>query len=144
MQGKAQHWFHHEASCSLPSGDTCIVYGDGETGGYICNGKIGLGCCLYFLNANMFVLLPFRSRQPSVEMNLMATRHPGMFTPMECNSTLDTANCVDFLSLSFDLSSVVEIPCGECVTMDLTGALEFEGGLNLAGKLKFRASREDN
>lgn len=60
-----------------------------------------------------------------------------MFAPLACNDHLAMAACDPWTSKSFDLTGEVVIPCGECVTMDVSGDLTLPGGLNVIGKLHF-------
>jgi len=69
------------------------------------------------------------------------------FVPLSCNDHLSMAPCASWSSMSFDLSSEVIVPCGQCVTMDGWsgggggggggGDLALPGGLNVIGKLHF-------
>eukprot|EP00756_Hemistasia_phaeocysticola_P061756 Hpha_TRINITY_DN5169_c0_g2::TRINITY_DN5169_c0_g2_i1::g.193063::m.193063 len=67
--------------------------------------------------------------------------HSGSFMPLSCNADLSNAACTVWSSKSFDLSSTVTVPCGECVTVDVAGDLNLAAGLNVVGKLVFPSTR---
>jgi len=64
------------------------------------------------------------------------------FGTLSCNSNsiLETANCVSWsstLGTNTVFNQRINIPCGQCVMMDLKGTLTFNDGLDIRGKLVF-------
>lgn len=59
-----------------------------------------------------------------------------MFPPLECNAD-GFSDCVSWKAQNYDLSNQVDIPCGQCITMDFGDeeVLSLSGGLNVIGKL---------
>lgn len=60
------------------------------------------------------------------------------FRPLACNDGISSAQCSPWSSMfsSAPLNEIV-IPCGLCVTMDVTGVLSLPAGLDIQGKLVF-------
>mmetsp|Transcript_21119 Transcript_21119/g.30171 ORF Transcript_21119/g.30171 Transcript_21119/m.30171 type:complete len:1744 (+) Transcript_21119:152-5383(+) len=62
------------------------------------------------------------------------------FVPLSCNSPMQSP-CDSFSSVgaSYTTSGLLTIPCGKCVTMDITDnrTLTFTGGMRIIGKLDF-------
>jgi G8 domain len=62
------------------------------------------------------------------------------FLPLTCNSNLASVACSTWSSVfgtSTTQATQITIPCGRCITMDLTGNLDLLGGLDVIGKLDF-------
>ncbi len=59
-----------------------------------------------------------------------------MWPPLDCNAN-GFSECVSWTAQNYDLSSEVQIPCGQCITMDAGDAevLSLSVGLNVIGKL---------
>lgn len=65
---------------------------------------------------------------------------PDDFRPLACNAGLSSAPCNSWTSMfsgAMSHTSEIVIPCGECVTMDYSGALNLAQGLDIQGKLVF-------
>jgi len=60
----------------------------------------------------------------------------GDFVTLACNANLETAQCVPWSSMGYDLNNVVTIDCGVCVEVDVS-VLDVFGGMNIIGHLKF-------
>ena len=60
------------------------------------------------------------------------------FVSLSCNSNIERATCVNWSSAlgSIDVyNDRVTVPCGQCITMDRQGKIQFNGGLDVIGKL---------
>jgi cell surface hyaluronidase len=104
-------------------------------------------------NMNRFVILTFFvSLCVEITVEASALRHSfnsrnlqvdGMrdFRTLSCNANLNTAQCKTWTSVfgtATSFSARVVIPCGQCITMDVTsGDLDLSGGLDVLGKLVF-------
>jgi len=67
------------------------------------------------------------------------------FAPLDCNAGIigdESTPCEAFSSAEYDPEvETVVVPCGTCLTMDLTGEATFRKGLDVQGKLVFPSDR---